>query len=151
MTPDFLPLLMRWMHILAAIIAVGGSFFMRLVLMPSVKAALSDETHQQLRDALIPRWRRVVHTCIALFLISGFYNYLVVTRPLHADQPIYHALFGIKFLLALAVFALAIVLTSSGGWAAPFKAKAPAWLGLLVALALAVVLISGFLRMMPTV
>jgi len=36
---------------------------------------------------------------VALLLISGLYNYLAVTRVQHAGQPLYHMLFGIKFLL----------------------------------------------------
>ena len=40
---DILGILFRWMHILAAIAAVGGTFFIRLALLPSL-AELPDET-----------------------------------------------------------------------------------------------------------
>lgn len=146
---DVIVLLMRWAHILSAIVAVGGSFFMRMVLMPAANAALSDDEHAKLRPVLVKRWQKVIHVCILLFLISGFYNYLVVTSPMHQGQPLYHMLFGIKFLLAMLVFFLAIVLTSLKPWAARVRANAKLWLGLLVALAITVVLISGFLRNLP--
>ena len=149
MSVAILPLLMRWMHILAAIVALGGSFFVRFVLMPSAHQVLDDKTHGELRAAVTRRWMRFVHTCILLFLVSGFYNYLVIQAPAHHGQPMYHMLFGIKFLLALVVFALAVALTSLKPWSEKLRANAKLWLGVLVALAIVIVLISGYLRAIP--
>ena len=146
-----LPLVMRWLHILAAITAVGGSLFMWLVLIPSAGRALDDAAHTHLRQEIRARWQRIVHTCILLFLVSGFYNYFAVTRHLHDGQALYHALFGVKFLLALGVFALALLLTSSRSATASIRARNRLWLGVLLVLAVAVVLMSGYMRAMPHV
>ena len=143
-------LIMRWLHVLPAIMAVGGAIFMRFVLMPAAAGALDDEAHGKLRAAVIKRWRMIVHLSILLFLISGFYNYLAVTRHQHPDNGLYHAMFGVKFILALVVFFFAIALTSSKAWSEGFRSKAATWLGLLVALAVAVVLIAGFMKVMPS-
>jgi uncharacterized membrane protein len=150
MTPDLLlPLIARWAHILSAIIAVGGSLFIRLVLMPAASVALTHEENERLGPALMRRWKYLVHTCILLFLLSGTYNYLAITRFQHAGQPLYHILLGLKILLALAVFYLAIALTSPGELFARIKTRRAQWLTALVALAVLVVLISGFIRTMP--
>lgn len=141
-----LPLLMRWAHIFSAIIALGGVIFMRFVLLPSATQVLDEKTHGELRGAITRRWMKFVHTCILLFLISGFYNYLVVTRHQHDGQAIYHMLFGIKFLLALGVFAIAIALTSLKSWSAGMRANARLWLAVLIALASVIVVISGYMR-----
>ena len=53
----------RWAHILAAVVAVGGTVFARFVLMPSANESLSDEQHAALRDRLTRRWRPVVMVC----------------------------------------------------------------------------------------
>ncbi|MDZ4859681.1 MAG: hypothetical protein SGI88_11930 [Candidatus Hydrogenedentes bacterium] len=152
MTSDqILPLIMRWAHIFAAIIALGGVIFLRFVLLPSAKETLDEETHAKLRTAITKRWMMFVHTCILLFLISGFYNYLAITRFIHDDQPLYHALFGVKFLLAIVVFALAIALTSLKPWSAKLRANARLWLSVLIALAVIIVLMSGVMRALPTV
>lgn len=148
---EILPLIMRWLHILSAITAIGGAIFMRLVLHPTVAANLTDEEHMRLRAPLMKRWKMFVRTCIALFLISGLYNYMLVEMPLHEGQGIYHMLFGIKFLLALVVFFLAEALSASGTTFAGIKAKAPLYLGLLVFLAVIIVLISGYMRALPNV
>jgi uncharacterized membrane protein len=146
---SILLLVMRWAHILAAITAVGGILFMRFVLAPSAAAVLDDATHQKLRAAILKRWQHVVHTCILLFLVSGLYNYLTVTQFLHPDQPIYHMLFGIKFILAIVVFALALGLTSTRGWAEPFRKNTKLWTSVLAGVAVVVVAISGILRALP--
>lgn len=144
-----LPLLSRWLHVLAAIVAVGGAFFMRFVLMPTAMSVLSAEEHDRLRTPLLKRWKIVVHSSIAIFLLTGFYNYLAVTRFRHEGQGLYHGLFGLKFCLAIVVFALAIALTSRGEVFAPVRANARLWLAVLVTLAVVVVMLGGVLHTIP--
>jgi uncharacterized membrane protein len=146
--PGLLPLLMRWAHVISAVVAVGGSFFIWLVLLPVAGRVLAAEQAGELRAALTKRWAKFVHTCILLFLVSGFYNYLVVTGPRHEGNGQYHMLFGIKFLLALVVFVLAVILTSSKPWSAKFKQN-PIFLTLLVVTSLIVVMLGGYMKLMP--
>jgi uncharacterized membrane protein len=143
------PILSRWLHIFAAIIAVGGSIFIRFILTPIAKSTLDAETHLKLRETVTRRWMKWVHTCILLFLISGFYNYLVVTRHVHEDQPLYHALFGMKFLLALVVFGLAIFLTLSRPIGVKLRDNGKVWMSLLILCAAAIVMISGVMKNIP--
>jgi uncharacterized membrane protein len=143
-----LPALMRWMHMLAAVSVAGSIFFFVLVLRPAAAKALTPEQHAALREPLMRRWKMIIHPSIVLFLVSGFYNYIAVTSKLHEGQGLYHALFGVKFLLALAVFALAIVLTSTRKWSARWRESRGAWLAL-VLVTLAVVLIGGLMKVMP--
>lgn len=138
------------MHILSAVVAAGGSIFMLVVLSPAVARQVPKESLAGLHEAVRTRWQRIVHTCILLFFVSGFYNYLVITAPKHSGQALYHAFFGVKFLLALAVFGLAIVLT--GRKTGNMRAERRKFLlTVLVLLALAVVLISGVLKNLPAV
>lgn len=139
---------MRWAHIFAAITALGGAFFMWAVLIPAAQSALQPEEHRRLREAVVRRWRMVVHTCILLFLISGFYNYFVITRLTHAGQTIYHALFFVKVLLAFATFAVALLVTSSRAIGERMRQRNHFWVGAIVLLASAIVLISGVIRVM---
>jgi len=146
---EVLPLIARWMHILAAVFAVGGVFYVRVVLTSATQAVLEPEQRETLREALAGRWRRVIHTCILLFLASGLYNYLAIVRLRHEGQALYHALFGVKFLLALTVFALAIALTGRARWSAPLRVNRRTWLTVLLVLATTIILISGILRSIP--
>ncbi|HVW02433.1 MAG TPA: hypothetical protein VHB77_18910 [Planctomycetaceae bacterium] len=144
----WLTILSRWVHIGSAITMVGGSVFLRLVLMPAAQA-LPEADHNTLRLRIMSRWKKVVHSCVLLFLLSGFYNFIVVTMPLHKGDKMYHALIGIKILLALVVFFFAIALTSSKSWSEGLRRKSGQWLAVNLMLATVIVAISGVLKNMP--
>jgi uncharacterized membrane protein len=138
----------RWMHIGTAIVVLGGSVFMRFVLMPAA-AALPDEEHTALRQRVMGRWKKFVMIGIALFLISGFYNYLVVARPKHEGDKLYHPLIGTKILLAFAVFFLASALTGRSAAFEGIRRNNKKWLLVTIVLAAIVVAISGVLKFVP--
>jgi uncharacterized membrane protein len=139
----------RWGHVLAAVVAVGGLLFLRLVLMPSAKETLSDTEHHALREAIRRRWQKVVLACIALLLVTGFYNFFTISLAKAEVAPAYHMLFGLKFLAALGVFFLASVLTGRARGFAGMRAAPGRWLAVAAALAVAVILISGVLKNLP--
>jgi uncharacterized membrane protein len=142
----FLDLVMRWVHVGTAIVVLGGAIFLRFVLMPAAQAVLADDVHQKLRERLMATWKRVVHAGIALFLLSGLYNYLVVMAPQHQGDGRYHMLLGIKILLALAVFFLSSALVGRAAAFEGLRKNARVWLAVNIALALVIVAISGFLK-----
>jgi uncharacterized membrane protein len=146
--PLGLKLLMRWMHILSACGLLGGMFFMRFVLIPAVGTSVSTDEVPGLHNAVMARWRKFVLLFIVAFLVSGFYNYLFVTRHAHTDDPTYHMLFGIKFLLSLAIFALASILISGRKRPSKIRDKASGWLLVVLGLVTAVVVIAGYMKVM---
>ena len=99
-----LPLLMRWIHIFSACIALGGPFFVRFALLPAASAVLDEETHKILRARVNATWKHIVHLVITLFLISGTYNFTTIILgwgtghpwPLGQYKAAYHAMFGFK-------------------------------------------------------
>ena len=147
--PDLIPLLMRWLHIFAAIVLLGGTIFLRAIVIPAVRKGLPEDTAKTVRAVIHARWRKVVPWLILAFLVSGFYNYLAVTRHAHGSGSPYHMLFGIKFLLSLAVFGLVSVLISGRPGPSKIRENADKWLLLLMALAVAVVLVAGYMKMLP--
>jgi uncharacterized membrane protein len=135
----------RWLHVSTAIVIVGGTVFLRFILSPSAEQ-LPQPDHDRLRELVTAGWRKVVRAGIVLFLLTGFYNYLVVAVPKHKGDGLYHALMGIKILTALAVFFLAEALV---GRAKPFEGLRAArknWLVVLLVLAFFIVAISSLLR-----
>src|ERR1700728_4877480 len=106
---EILNILSRWIHIGTAIVIVGGTVFLRFVLLP-VAEGLPQAEHDQLRAGVMGRWKKFVMVGITLFLLSGFFNYLVVSVPKHRGDKTYHMLMGIKIVLALIVFFFASVL-----------------------------------------
>lgn len=138
-------ILSRWIHVGTAIVLVGGTCFMRFVLLPAARRTLSDESHELLREAVRDRWKRFVHLGIALLLISGFYNY-IKAMPGHKGVPLYHALIGTKILLALAVFFLGSALVGRSPAFAKMREFPRPWLMLILLLSAAIVGISGYCK-----
>ncbi len=141
-------LLMRWTHVFAATVALGGGFFLWAVLSPAAQAALGSEEHARLRAAVLHRWRITIHTAIGLLLLSGLFNYLCVMRPAHPSEPAYHALMGVKIAFALATFTMAILVTSRRGVGERLRRAGRFWTGIVVLLATATVLLSGLLHVL---
>lgn len=137
--------LSRWIHVGTAIVLIGGTCFMRFVLLPSARATLTEESHEALREAVRNRWKRFVHLGIALLLISGSYNY-IKAMPGHKGVPLYHALIGIKILLALAVFFLGSALVGRSPAFAKMREFPRPWLMLILLLSAAIVGISGYCK-----
>jgi uncharacterized membrane protein len=142
---DLIPILSRWIHVGTAIVVLGGSVFMRFVLMPAA-AALPDAEHDALRQRVMGRWKKFVMIGIALFLISGFYNYIAVAIPQHKGDKLYHPLIGTKILLAFAVFFLASALTGRSAAFEGIRKNNKKWLLITIILAALVVAISGVLK-----
>ncbi len=142
---DILSLIFRWLHIGPAIVLVGGTAFMLFILLPAAKE-LPDVEHAKLRAAVLKRWKRFVHGGVALFLISGFYNYIAVQAPLHRGDGLYHALMGMKMLMAMGVFALAEIMVGRSKLADKLRQNASKFLTINLTLAVAILLLSGFLK-----
>jgi putative copper export protein len=109
MPPDILTVIMRWLHLTSMATLLGGILYWRLVLAPASEA-LSPDTRDALGDKAATLFSPIVFASIAGLLVSGVFKYL--TSPGH--QPVYHMIFGIKMLLALHVFAVAILIARPG-------------------------------------
>lgn len=102
---DALFIAVRWIHIVSMATLIGGILFARLVMAPSL-ATISRESGESLVEKAAALYRPLVFAAIAGLVLSGTFNLL--TTPGH--RPFYHMLLGIKMLLALHVFAVAILI-----------------------------------------
>jgi uncharacterized membrane protein len=155
---NYLGIVLRWFHIMAAIALVGGALFQKLALLGPC-GELPEETRQHLNDAIRRRWSKVVMLAILFLLVSGLINYFLTIRPytqnvelFQNDYPklklprAYHILFGVKFLLGLVIFFIASALSGRGRATAAIRAKAAGWLTFNLLLAVVLVAISGVMR-----
>jgi uncharacterized membrane protein len=102
-----LNIFMRLLHIISAITLLGGVLAWRWAAIPAT-AALAYETRDKVGNAIAAAWRPWVIFAIAGLVVSGTYNFLGKTGL----TPAYHAVFGIKILLALHVIAVTYVATA---------------------------------------
>jgi len=141
----WLDVLSRWAHVGAAVVLVGGSIFIRFVLMPAA-AGLQESERQALRERIGGRWKKFVMAGIVLLLLSGFYNFFKLSIPSHRGDGFYHGVMGVKILLAFAAFFLASVLTGRSPRFDPIRANAAKWLGILILITATVVALGGVLK-----
>src|SRR5688572_30637351 len=135
----YLGILLRWMHILAAITAVGGTIFARLALVPSL-GVLSEDARSKLHEAIRQHWARPVQMAISFLIVSGVINIIVIEKSYNVSLVrYYHPVFGIKFLLALVVFFLASALTGTGKATQRFRDNRRYWLTVNMVLAIIIV------------
>ena len=143
-------LILRYMHILGAIMLMGGTIFMRFALLPSVKT-LGDTPRQDLHQQVRSRWSKFVMLGSALLLISGIANLGLAAR--NDYDPVfglnYNMVVGIKLILSLPIFFFAAVLSGRSDMARKFQANAAMWMNVNLALALLMVLMGGLLRFVP--
>ncbi|MEQ9406857.1 MAG: hypothetical protein RIK87_03990 [Fuerstiella sp.] len=138
-----LTVLSRWAHVGTAIVLVGGTTFFRFAVVPSLEPE-SGELLERIRG----RWKKFVHGGIALFLISGIYNYMTMI-PRHKGDGLYHGLVGTKILLALLVFFLASALVGNKAGTQKFRDNARKWTGIMLLISAVIVGISGFVKVRP--
>lgn len=142
---DPIVLIMRWVHLLSAMAAIGGAMYAAVAFWPA-SADLPEGERDKLREAARRRWAMVVHLSITLLIVTGLFNfYWLAIRPGHLGPMPYHAVFGVKFLLAMVVFALASVLVGRSPGLAGVRAQAGKWLRVIVVLGVVIVFLSGVL------
>lgn len=140
-----LELIIRWAHILPAIILVGGSLYMVFALHPAMQATDFSEK-EQLKAAIRARWAKVVMICAGVVLLSGIASLVLQATTYDFPQKYYHPVAGMKFLLALVILYIASLLTGRSKNAEKFREKEAFWLKLNAALAVILVLMAGTLR-----
>lgn len=152
MDPTLLAL--RWAHVLAACVAVGGLVFARFGLLPALQQ-LDETTRDGIHDRIRRSWMPWVMGAITLLLASGLANFLLFNARVREEdwgggewmrQTGYHALFGVKFLLAMLVFFFASGLVGRGRGTQWIRNDRATWLTVTIGLAIAVVMISGWMR-----
>ena len=132
---DALNALMRWLHITSMVITIGGVLYARFVVAPAI-AALAPGQQETWGDAMAARYRTWIYWAIALLTGTGIYNfYMNMGRG-----PLYQALIGIKLLLVLHVFAVAILIVK------PKNAKRTRMMTGMVISGLIIIAISAVLR-----
>ncbi len=174
---DPVTLVLRWAHVLAAIVAMGGLVFARFALVPTL-SDVDEATRDRIHEGVRRRWLPWVIGAITVLLVSGLLNFLIfqvrVSPPRESGLTAfvaaiapgvtaegwddgrwmratnYHALFGVKFLLAMVAFYFASALVGRGAgtqWVRNDRAK---WLTVTLGLTVAVVILSGWMRQLHT-
>ena len=142
---DYLNLAMRWLHIIPAIVLVGGTIFMRV----AVKALeeLDEEQRGKVQESLRRGWSRLLMPSILFLIISGFVNTANISMTYDFPGGYYMPLLAIKLVLAIAIFYIASLLAGRSEAASKFRQNQQTWLNVNILLAVLLVCIAGAMRL----
>jgi uncharacterized membrane protein len=108
---DVLSVLMRWLHLLGAAVAVGGFIYAAKVVAPAMEG-LSTDAKAKLAAGFAARLRPLAFTVIGLMLVTGIYNIMMHV----AGKPVaYHIVLTLKLVLALHVLSMLFLLSVPPG------------------------------------
>lgn len=141
---DMISLISRWLHILPAVVMVGGAIFTQLVLCPSLDG---NDPENAVKQQVKRKWSKVIMICASLLLLSGVYNTILAFN----EKPggMYHGLLTVKLVLVLSIFYISSMLAGKSDAALKFQEKEALWGKLNMYAAIAVVLLAGGMRMVP--
>ncbi len=141
-TQFILNLISRWLHVIPAILMVGGTLFLRLTL---VTASAEGSIDAPVREAIRKSWVKWIGICTLLLLVSGLYNAGVKAMTLHLSAA-YNCLLLVKILLALGVFWLTARLSGRSEKAVQMRLHEKHWTNILCVMMLAIVMIAGWMK-----
>ncbi len=136
--------LAQWLHLGAAVAAVGGVLYLRVVLLASLRAVPGEQRAVVLKAAG-RRFHPILWASIAVLLVTGLQN-VVEAAATHGSNPLYWRLLGLKVVLALVLFGLALGLSLPLPALAGLRARRPQILVVNLVLAAAVLYLSAVLR-----
>jgi uncharacterized membrane protein len=100
-------LVFRYLHVIAAALAIGGVFFMRVIL-PAGTAGLDEAGREQVFLGARRKFKIVVHTCVLLLLASGIFNSIKLFPQYNAKPGLLHGLWGMHILIGVLVMAISL-------------------------------------------
>lgn len=104
-TSTLLPIAMRYVHIVSAVLTVGGLAFLSLCLSPAMRM-LDESFRESVAKMVQHRFYRILWIGIGGLVVSGVYNWIMSSQTYKAMGPMGNALIGTKVLLAAIMFAI---------------------------------------------
>jgi len=143
---NIISLISRWMHILPAVVMVGGAIFTQLVLCPALDG---NDAENAVKRQVKRKWSKVIMGCALLLLLSGLYNTMVIVGAEDKPGGMYHGLLTLKLILAFSIFYISSMLAGKSDAAEKFQEKEAFWGKLNMYAAIIVVLLAGGMKMVP--
>lgn len=141
---DWLMLASRVLHVLGAIILVGGLFYLWAVVRPSA-ANGGTASADQFFGGHRATWAKWVGITSGLLLATGLWNFVQMVKTYEIATS-YHMMGGIKILLSLVLMALAALLAGRTAIADTIRQKWRLWLSLTLIIGVLIVAVGGIMR-----
>jgi uncharacterized membrane protein len=137
----------RVLHVLGAIILVGGLFYLRMVIAPTVSAATKPTTDAWFGGRRAS-WAKWVGIAALVLIATGLFNYFEIVKANDVVAS-YHMMLGIKIIVALVLIFLASLLAGRTAMAVQLRGKMKFWLSVCLLIGILTVILGSVLRSYP--
>jgi len=110
---QLIPILVHWLHLLSAVVWIGGLAFLVMAVTPSLKTAVPKQFIRPISETFYQQYKRVVGILLVVILFTGGVNLHYVSVLLEsttgegiAHNPKYLTVFFIKLSLVLGILTL---------------------------------------------
>jgi len=142
---EILPLISRWLHIIAACVLVGGTVFLRFSIVPLWR---NDGPNESVFESIRTRWAKLVMLSILFLLVSGLYNAAIKAIGYQLGST-YMMLLSVKIVLAIFVFLMVSLLAGRSKLAVRIRSAGTKWYDVTCLAMLLLVCIAGFMKLSP--
>lgn len=144
----------KWVHISCGSILVGALVLMMWGVIPALSGQTSEDedgnleglVRKPLPAALVGQFKMLVHACLGILLLTGGYNFMTALPDTRNDM-LYQSAFGLKFLLYIVVYVLAILALRGDAASTLPSARGRRILSALSLLGLVILLLSGYMNL----
>lgn len=137
-------LILRWLHILSAILLAGGVFFQRFALVPGL-SGLDAEQRETIYQPIRRFWSKCVRAAAVFLFVSGLINAVNAIKAYEFAGP-YHVLVLVKLILVFVILALMELLAGKSSAAQKIREKESFWLNISVLVVVVLVCLGGYMR-----
>lgn len=110
--PDILNLLIRWIHVIAAVIWIGGNLVLAMVIVPYFRQNLPPVQRIKLLTQIGKRFEPIVWGCVGILFFTGLINiFNAIGFTLSADSAITTSFMRTLF-IKLMLFVVLVILTT---------------------------------------
>ncbi|MBM3945955.1 MAG: hypothetical protein FJ315_00950 [SAR202 cluster bacterium] len=140
--------IMSWLHIVAAVLTVGGAVFGLFFLRPAALKSLEPPVVQRLMGSIELRFRWVIWTAILIWIVTGLWL-ATSFRGITTGDELFGNTYGrtllVKSILALVLFGGALSITLPSTRLRWFQARRPAVQRFNIAIAVIIILLAAFM------
>lgn len=140
---NWVDLVVKWVHVLSIVTAVGFTLFQYLVLQPVLRR--TQGASEELVQALQRRAGILLGVAWVLIWVTGIYNIVVVIPTV---KPNYHMVLGAKLLLVLVLFFISTALSHPSLAFEGIRRNRSRWVAFAAWLGIVIVVLSATMNMM---
>src|SRR3989442_2290702 len=83
---QWIPIVIHWLHLMSAILWIGGLGLLMMAVVPSLKKSVPGELVKPLANAIYRKYQRIIGALMLIILVTGGINIAYVNRPMKATH-----------------------------------------------------------------